>query len=143
MNHTRSSPHDTTFPSFQHSTNAPSREHHAYDWSKDPYTAGGAFALFSPGQFSKLYPNLVRPAADSRLHIVGEAASAHHAWIAGALDSAARAVYLFLERFRLFELQDKFVKEFGPAGEVDEETAHLQVALGMLEGKWQPRSQIG
>ena len=37
--------------------------------------SSGAFALFGPGQFRSLYPHLVRPAADSRFHIVGEASS--------------------------------------------------------------------
>lgn len=79
--------------------------------------------------------------ADSRLHIIGEAASAHHAWIAGALDSSVRGVYLFLERFRLFKKQKKLKKLYGPIGEVDKDTAHLQVALGMLDKESQPRAQ--
>ena len=37
--------------------------------------SSGAYAFFGPGQFRSLYPHLVRPAADSRFHIVGEAAS--------------------------------------------------------------------
>ncbi|KAI0139833.1 hypothetical protein GGR57DRAFT_509562 [Xylariaceae sp. FL1272] len=106
--------------------------HHAYDWSKDPYTCGGAFGLFSPAQFRSMYPNIVRPAADSRLHIIGAAASAHHAWIVGALDSSVRGLWLMLERFRLFDLQKKLVENWGDIGEVDKETAHLQVALGMM-----------
>lgn len=65
---------------------------HAYDWSHDPDTAG-ALVLFGPGQFSNLYPYLSRPAADAKFHIVGEAASAHHAWIVKSLDSAYWAVY--------------------------------------------------
>lgn len=94
--------------------------------------------------------------ADSRFHIVGEAASAHHAWIVGALDSALRGVWMFLERFRLYDMQTHLVEEtmpyqsptgegmgkggevmqvprFGRTGEIDYKTAHLQVALGMLE----------
>ncbi|MCJ1442522.1 MAG: hypothetical protein MMC23_003018 [Stictis urceolatum] len=116
--------------------------HHAYDWSKDPYTCGGAFALYSPTQFKNLYPNIVRPAADSRLHIVGEAASAHHAWIVGALDSSVRGIWLMLERFRLFEEQKTLIKEFGEIGEVDATTGHLQVALGMLKKEDLPRSSL-
>ncbi|KAI1328962.1 hypothetical protein F5Y16DRAFT_367738 [Xylariaceae sp. FL0255] len=107
-------------------------DHHAYDWSKDPYTCGGAFGLFSPSQFRSMYPNIVRPAADSRLHIIGEAASAHHAWIVGALDSSVRGLWLMLERFRLFDLQKKLVEHWGEVGELDQETGHLQVALGIL-----------
>lgn len=76
----------------------------------------------------------------------------------GALDSALRGVWLFLERFKLHKLQQAIkdakmeyqkpgtdkdgepypVKEadrFGTTGEIDYETAHLQVALGMLWGK--------
>ena len=37
--------------------------------------SSGAYAFFGPGQFRSLYPHLIRPAADSRFHIVGEAAS--------------------------------------------------------------------
>lgn len=109
--------------------------YHAYDWSTDPYTCGGAFALFSPSQFSRLYPALVQPLADSRLHIIGEAASAHHAWVAGALESAARAVYLMLGRFEMFKEQKIITDEFGKTGEVDETTDYLQIALGMLSSK--------
>ena len=76
--------------------------HHAFSWTHEPTTAG-AFALFGPGQFSNLYTYLVRPAADSKFHIIGEASSAHHAWIVGALDSAYSAVYRFLYRYKLWE----------------------------------------
>lgn len=63
-----------------------------------------------------------------------------------------RGVHLFLERFGLRDLQTqlqevtmeytnpdtgkmKTVKRFGRCSEVDYETAHLQVALGMLRGR--------
>lgn len=78
--------------------------YHAYDWSTDPFSSS-ALALFGPGDFRKLYSTLVRPLADSRFHIIGEAASAHHAWIVGALDSSLRGVHLFLERFLLRDQQ--------------------------------------
>lgn len=84
--------------------------YNAYSWSHDPTTAG-AFALFGPGQFRNLYPYLSRPAADSKFHIVGEAASTHHAWIVGALDSAYAAVYRFLKRFDLQDAIDTLKKE--------------------------------
>ncbi|KAI9741659.1 MAG: hypothetical protein M1834_000043 [Cirrosporium novae-zelandiae] len=58
--------------------------HHAWSYSHDPRTAG-AFALFGPDQFKNLYPYLSRPAADSKFHIVGEASSAHHAWVVGSV----------------------------------------------------------
>jgi hypothetical protein len=64
---------------------------YAHSWYHDKYTQG-AFALYGPSQFNDLYPGLIQPTAGGLLHIAGEAASAHHAWIAGALDSATRAV---------------------------------------------------
>jgi hypothetical protein len=38
----------------------------------------GAFALFGPGQFSNLYPEVTKPVG-GLLHFAGEAASVHHA----------------------------------------------------------------
>ena len=72
--------------------------HHAYDWNVDEYTAG-AFAHFAPGQFSKLYPDLITPSAGGKLFIVGEAASKHHAWVVGALESAVRGVFQLLQQY--------------------------------------------
>ncbi|CAZ83540.1 unnamed protein product [Tuber melanosporum] len=86
-------------------------DYHAYDWYHDQYTMGGkdsiafhrdriltavAFALFGPGQFSNMYPELTKPAAKGNLHFVGEATSTHHAWIVGALESAHRGIYEIL-----------------------------------------------
>jgi monoamine oxidase len=108
--------------------------HHAFDWYHDPYTSG-AFALFGPGQFSHLYPFITRPAADGKLHFVGEASSAHHAWIVGALESAERAVMYALLRFGHREDAEKVEEEWGKVGEVELDrkgTAHLQVDLGCL-----------
>ena len=112
--------------------------HQAYDWSKDPDSAG-AFALFSPGQFSQHYPHLVKPASDSHFHIVGEAASAHHAWIVGALDSSVRGVYMMLQRFGLHDLQKKMIDKFGPVHELDTSTVETQVHLGRLQPEDQPK----
>jgi monoamine oxidase len=111
--------------------------YHAYSWSHDPAT-GGAFALFSPGQFSNMYPYLSRPAADSKFHIVGEAASAHHAWIVGALDSAYMAVYRFLYRFQMWDAIKTLQEQWGEVEELDtgeNGTVHLQVMLGTLRKK--------
>jgi hypothetical protein len=74
-------------------------EHHAYDWGADPFMSG-AFAHFGPGQFSKIYPNVITPSAGGKLFIIGEAASKHHAWIVGALESAVRGVYQLLMRYK-------------------------------------------
>ena len=67
--------------------------HHAWDWYQDPHMAG-AFAYFGPGQFRHMYPDLTKNSGDHI--IIGEAASTHHAWIVGALESAVRGVYEFL-----------------------------------------------
>ncbi|KAF5656476.1 l-amino acid oxidase [Fusarium heterosporum] len=111
-------------------------KYHAWAWQNDPFSAG-AFALFGPGQFSNLYPYLTRPAADSKFHIVGEAASVNHGWVVGSLDSAYSAVYKFLYRFGLWSHLQRLVDRWGQVGEVEDGehgTVHLQVALGMLRG---------
>ena len=104
----------------------------------DPYSVG-AFALYGPSQFEDLYPYIVEPAADARLHFVGEAASTHHGWVVGALDSAYRAVYGFLYRFGLHDAIAKLEKEWGVNGDVEageNGTLHdIQVALGTLNPK--------
>ncbi|KAK5996863.1 Putative bifunctional amine oxidase [Cladobotryum mycophilum] len=108
--------------------------HNSYSWSHDPNTAG-AFALFAPSQFSNLYPYLSRPAADSKFHIVGEAASSHHAWIVGALDSAYAAVFRFLYRYKLWDYINLLTDRWGEVAELEygtHGTVHLQVALGRL-----------
>ena len=108
--------------------------HYAFDWAKDQY-ASGAFALFGPGQFSNMYPYLSRPTADAKLHIVGEAASGHHAWLVGALDSAYRAVHHFLQRFDLHEGLRRLEDQWGTPDEMEtgeSGTAHLQMRLGRL-----------
>ncbi|MCJ1316833.1 hypothetical protein MMC15_002154 [Xylographa vitiligo] len=74
-------------------------EYHAYDWGADPFMSG-AFAHFGPGQFSKMYSDIITPSAGGKLFIIGEAASKHHAWIVGALESAVRGVYQFLIRYQ-------------------------------------------
>ena len=98
-------------------------------------TPTGAYGKFGPGQFSNLYSALLCPTADSRFHFVGEAVSAHHGWIVGALDSAHRAVINFLRRFDLKEAEDKLAKIAwlgSPPDELDKETAVKQVILGQV-----------
>ncbi|KAM0795456.1 hypothetical protein BDR22DRAFT_796700, partial [Usnea florida] len=68
--------------------------HFAYDWYNDLGTTG-AFAYFGPGQFGAMYP-WIADFNDGNHIIIGEAASAHHAWVVGALESAVRGVYQFL-----------------------------------------------
>ncbi|KDN64642.1 putative flavin containing amine oxidoreductase [Colletotrichum sublineola] len=84
--------------------------HHAYDWYRDPHMAG-AFAYFGPGQFWDLYPAITKPNAFGQLYFVGEAASAHHAWVVGALESVVRAAW---NMFNL--LHQGSLKELGGKG---------------------------
>ncbi len=53
-------------------------------WHDDPY-AGGAFALFDPGQQTLLHEHIVAP--EGRVFFAGEHTSLNHAWIQGALES--------------------------------------------------------
>ena len=57
-------------------------------WHDDPY-AGGAFALFAPGQQTLLHEHISAP--EGRIHFAGEHASLCHAWIQGAIESGLRA----------------------------------------------------
>lgn len=57
-------------------------------WHDDEF-AGGAFALFDPGQQTLLHEEIIRP--EGRIHFAGEHASLYHAWIQGALESGLHA----------------------------------------------------
>jgi monoamine oxidase len=59
----------------------------SYMWHDDPF-AGGAFALFDPGQHTLLYDAIVAP--EGRIFFAGEHASLAHAWIQGAIESGLR-----------------------------------------------------
>lgn len=116
--------------------------HHAYDWSKDEYSSG-AFALFSPGQFSTLIPHLIRPASYGRFVIVGEHASANHAWIVGALDSALRGLKQILTRFNLEEELEKMIGEFNDVDELKQEQVAKQVIISMLTEEQMAELRLG
>ena len=64
---------------------------YAYSWYNNEYSVG-AFPEFAPGQFAGLMPVLMTPSAGGRMHFGGDALSAGHAWIVGALNSAYRCV---------------------------------------------------
>jgi monoamine oxidase len=57
-------------------------------WDEDEF-AGGAFALFNPGQQALLYRDIIAP--EGRIHFAGEHASLTHGWIQGAIESGLRA----------------------------------------------------
>ncbi|HEV8306232.1 MAG TPA: flavin monoamine oxidase family protein [Methylomirabilota bacterium] len=60
----------------------------SYMWHDDEF-AGGAFALFDPGQQTRLYQTIIAP--EGRIWLAGEHASLAHAWIQGAIESGLRA----------------------------------------------------
>lgn len=57
-------------------------------WHDDPF-AGGAFALFDPGQQTLLHDEIIKP--EGRIYFAGEHASNYHAWIQGAFESGLHA----------------------------------------------------
>ncbi|EYE90055.1 flavin monoamine oxidase family protein [Aspergillus ruber CBS 135680] len=72
-------------------------EHFAFDWYQNPHSVG-AFAFFGPQQFRSSWPKIIQPSGD--LAIIGEAASPHHAWVVGALESAVHQVYSWLNQHK-------------------------------------------
>ncbi|KAL6400898.1 L-amino acid oxidase [Ilyonectria robusta] len=107
--------------------------HHAWAWSHDPYT-GGAYALFGPGQFSNLYPPFQKLLCGRRLSICGEAVSAHHAWISGALDSAYVSLWQWLaDRFHVEWIQRLKASSFGPGKGKDAEELDVTLDLWTVE----------
>ena len=126
---------DATFESLYEKLNKSYIEHHAFNWQNHEFSSG-AYGKFGPGQFSNLYCALSCPTADSRFHFVGEAVSAHHGWIVGALDSAHQAVINFLRRFNLKEYEDKLKKIAWlqpEPDEIDKETSVMKVILGLMK----------
>lgn len=58
-------------------------------WHEDEF-AGGAYALFEPGQH-RLHEAIIAPEWDGLIQFAGEHASRTHAWIQGAIESGLRA----------------------------------------------------
>jgi hypothetical protein len=103
----------------------PLKEHY------NPLTFSLAFAFFNPGQFSKLYPEIVKPAANGNLHICGEAASTHHAWIVGALESAWRGVFEILVKEKRDDLIEELKNKYGVPEDMPLYAANAQVLRGI------------
>ncbi|KAK2019182.1 L-amino acid oxidase [Colletotrichum eremochloae] len=109
--------------------------HHAWAWSHDEYT-GGAFALFGPGQFKHIYPTFQQNFCGDKFTMCGEALSAHHAWISGALDSAYAAVFRWLTAIGRNDLRDELERSYFGTGknknvaEVDKNLVRWAVELG-------------
>lgn len=66
----------------------------SYMWHDDEF-AGGAFALFDPGQQTQLYQHIKSP--EGRLYFAGEHTSTAHAWIQGSIESGLRAALELLQ----------------------------------------------
>jgi monoamine oxidase len=93
-------------------------KHFFFDWYRYEHTHG-AFALFGPSQFSSLYPWIVVPEANGRLHFAGEATSVHHGWIIGGLNSAYRSVWNILEAEGLEDKQRELIEKWGKIDEIE------------------------
>jgi monoamine oxidase len=59
-------------------------------WHDDEF-AGGAFALFDPGQQTLLHESIYQP--EGRIYFAGEHTSLAHAWIQGAIESGLRTAH--------------------------------------------------
>ncbi len=59
-------------------------------WHDDEF-AGGAYALFDPGQQTLLHEQIIAP--EGRIYFAGEHASLAHAWIQGAIESGLRTAH--------------------------------------------------
>jgi len=96
-------------------------DYFAWDWARDPLTMG-AFAFFGPGVYDStdVYSEMLQPAARGKLFFAGEATSACHAWVAGALDSAWRAVDQYLALNHPQSIRDTFWKLWGETEYWDE-----------------------
>ena len=80
-----------TFPAVRTSFQTAS----VYRWVRDAW-AGGAFAVFHPGQMSTLMPEMAKP--EGRVHFAGEHTSTWMGWMQGAIESGERAAAEVLER---------------------------------------------
>ncbi len=58
-------------------------------WHKIPYSKGG-WAEYSDATRQRFYPDLIKP--DGNVYLAGEHTSYHTAWMAGAFESARRAI---------------------------------------------------
>jgi monoamine oxidase len=58
-------------------------------WHKIPYSMGG-WAEYTDTTRERFYPDLIKP--DGNVYLAGEHTSYHTAWMAGAFESARRAI---------------------------------------------------
>ncbi|EAU89602.1 L-amino acid oxidase [Coprinopsis cinerea okayama7 len=103
-------------------------DYYPWDFYRDEFQLG-AFCQFGPGQFANVYPHVTQPASTKqRFHFAGDACSTFHGWVAGALNSAWRAVLGMLIAHPELnpnpneDIIAKFKKEWGATEEWDEKT---------------------
>jgi len=126
----------TDIPPFDHN-----KDVFAWDWTHDPKTMG-AYAFFGPGEFvDGIYGQICLPAAGGKLFFAGEATSSCHAWVAGALDSAWRAVYLFLHGQNDPDRMKTFLQVWGESEYWYPDQAEKHVRLG-LRGAYKDRLPV-
>ncbi|KAJ6476931.1 L-amino acid oxidase [Mycena sanguinolenta] len=111
-------------------------DYHPWDFYHDSFQLG-AFCQFGPTQFRNVYPYMQQPASEQqRIHFAGDATSSFHGWVAGALNSAWRAVMgLLISHPELNPHKDeniiqKFQDIWGKSEEMDDETLKAVVNLG-------------
>jgi monoamine oxidase len=68
-------------------------------WNDPQYFAGGAFAIFAPGQMTNLYPDIVK--SEGLLHFAGDHTSYEHGWIEGAIESGLREAMAITQRIKM------------------------------------------
>jgi len=117
-------------------------DHFSHDWTHDRNTPA-AFAYFRPQQFTNMWNKMIQPSGD--LVLIGEAASPHHSWVVGALESAVHAVHSWLiQNAGLLPGADAACKELERTDDIDDnpfiglpphmdiKTARWHGALGSL-----------
>ncbi|TFK34498.1 L-amino acid oxidase [Crucibulum laeve] len=116
-------------------------DYYPWDFYRDEFQLG-AFCQFGPGQFQYTYPYVTQPASkDQRFHFAGDATSTFHGWVAGALNSAWRAVLgMLLAHPELNpnpgeDIIAKFKREWGDSEEWDQRDLAKHVYVGREVGK--------
>ncbi|KAI0341013.1 FAD/NAD(P)-binding domain-containing protein [Trametopsis cervina] len=110
------------------------RDCFAHDWSRDPHTMG-AYAEFGPSQYAdEIFTSMTQPAANGQLWFAGEAISTAHAWVAGALESAERAVFGIMKTFGCPEEDfERLRRRLNPDGKKYANEVYEEEELRLLE----------
>ncbi|MEX1093470.1 MAG: FAD-dependent oxidoreductase, partial [Acidimicrobiia bacterium] len=85
-------------------------------WHDDEF-AGGAFALFDPGQQTLLHKTITEP--EGRIYFAGEHTSLSHAWIQGAIESGLRVAAEVHQRALIAESESRPVEVVSSPGSTE------------------------